>query len=91
MLARATLPKRCYNVRKMPRRSRKPPADENVATFDAEARLPGEQPEQVKNPAAQTLGRLGGLKGGKARAESLTPEKRAEIAKAAAMARWKKK
>lgn len=43
-----------------------------------------------KNPAAVALGRLGGLKGGKARAEKLTSERRAEIAKAAAIARWKK-
>ncbi len=43
-----------------------------------------------KNPAAVALGRLGGLKGGKARADSLTPEKRAEIAQKAAAARWKK-
>lgn len=35
-------------------------------------------------------GLKGGLKGGKARAESMTPERRAEIAKKAATARWKK-
>jgi hypothetical protein len=38
--------------------------------------------------AAQALGRKGGLKGGKARAESLTPKKRSEIAKKAAASRW---
>ena len=43
-----------------------------------------------KNPAAVALGRLGGLKGGKARASSLTPEQRTEIAKKAAKARWGK-
>jgi hypothetical protein len=48
---------------------------------------PEEQP--TKNPAAVALGRLGGLKGGKARKESLTPERRKEIAKKAASARWK--
>ena len=37
---------------------------------------------------AKALGRLGGLKGGKARAERLTPERRTEIAKKAAKARW---
>ena len=42
----------------------------------------------VKNPAAVALGRLGGLKGGKARAEKLTPERRVEIARKAAQARW---
>ena len=44
----------------------------------------------VKNPAAVALGRLGGLKGGKARAEALSKKKREEIAKLAAAARWKK-
>lgn len=43
-----------------------------------------------KNPAAVALGRLGGLKGGKARAEKLSAKKRKEIAKKAAAARWKK-
>ena len=43
-----------------------------------------------KNPAAVALGRLGGMKGGKARAESLTKKQRSEIAKLAAAARWKK-
>lgn len=43
-----------------------------------------------KNPAAIALGRMGGLKGGKARAASLSPAKRAQIAKKAAAARWKK-
>jgi hypothetical protein len=44
-----------------------------------------------KNPAAVALGRLGGLKGGKARANKLTPEQRKEIARKAAQARWKSK
>lgn len=43
-----------------------------------------------KNPAAVALGRLGGLKGGKARASKLTPEQRKEIARKAAKARWSK-
>ena len=47
------------------------------------------KPEETKNPAAVALGRLGGLKGGKARAGSLTPEKRKEIAQKAAAKRWK--
>jgi hypothetical protein len=44
-----------------------------------------------KNPAAVALGRLGGLKGGNARASKLTPEQRQEIARNAATARWKRK
>jgi hypothetical protein len=41
-----------------------------------------------KNPAAVILGRRGGLKGGKARAKSLSAQKRSQIAKKAAKARW---
>lgn len=47
--------------------------------------------EDGKNAAAVALGRLGGLKGGKARAKALTAKKRSEIAKKAAAARWKGK
>ncbi len=49
---------------------------------------PAEKSE--KNPAAVSLGRLGGLKGGKARSDKLTPERRSQIAKKAASARWNK-
>jgi hypothetical protein len=48
------------------------------------------EPDAGKNPAAVALGRLGGLKGGKARAAALSKKKRAEIAKLAAVTRWKK-
>jgi len=44
-----------------------------------------------KNPAAVALGKLGGAKGGKARAAKLSPAKRKAIAKKAAAARWKPK
>lgn len=43
-----------------------------------------------KNPAAVALGKLGGAKGGRARAEALTPAKRKSIARKAAAARWSK-
>ena len=46
--------------------------------------------DKEKNPAAVELGRLGGLKGGKARAAKLTSEQRSEIARKAAQSRWKK-
>ena len=51
------------------------------------------EPEEksVQEFDAKALGRKGGLKGGKARAEKLTPERRSEIAKKAAQARWKTK
>jgi hypothetical protein len=45
-----------------------------------------EEPTPLKDAAA----RLGGIKGGKARAKALTPEQRADIARLAAEARWKK-
>ena len=45
-------------------------------------------PDDTKNPAAVALGRLGGLKGGKARAKSLSKKRRTEIAKKAARKRW---
>jgi hypothetical protein len=54
----------------------------------------GEEPKTeappVKNQAAVELGKLGGKKGGAARAAKLTPEQKAEIARKAAAARWKK-
>mgnify|MGYP001600186579 CR=1 FL=1 len=48
-------------------------------------------PQDEIKAAAAALGRLGGLKGGKARANTLTPERRAEIARKAAAKRWDKK
>lgn len=47
--------------------------------------------EDGKNPAAVMLGRLGGLKGGKARAKKLSAEQRRKIAQEAAKTRWGKK
>jgi len=43
-----------------------------------------------KNPNAVALGRLGGLKGGKARIAQLTPEERRDLARKAVQARWAK-
>jgi hypothetical protein len=51
---------------------------------------PTQEPTKEKNPAAVALGRLGGLKGGKARAEKLSAKKRKEIARKAAKTRWSK-
>lgn len=51
---------------------------------------PDPDPDDGKNPAAVALGRLGGLKGGKARAKKLSAAKRKAIAKKAAAARWRK-
>jgi hypothetical protein len=49
---------------------------------------PLDDPHKGKNPAAVALGKLGGAKGGAARAAALSPAKRKAIAKKAARARW---
>lgn len=48
----------------------------------------GDDPYEGKNPAAVELGRLGGKKGGNARAQKLTAQERSEIAQRAAKTRW---
>lgn len=63
----------------------------DVLASDITAEATGEaksKEKPQKNPAAQELGRLGGMKGGKARAEKLTAKQRKEIAKKAAKVRW---
>jgi hypothetical protein len=81
----------------MPKRSSKKKniRDVNVLASHILEQATGEKtpkPEDSKkNPAAVALGRLGGLKGGKARANKLTPEQRKEIAQKAAQFRWSKK
>ena len=81
-------------------KKKKPSTDVNVTAFQILQSITGEPAdkpakkkpaEPEKNPAAVALGRLGGLKGGKARAEKLSTKKRSEIAKKAAKARWKSK
>ena len=78
----------------MPQRSskKKEPRDINELAFriveDLTSDKPPEEEKEQKNPHAVALGRLGGLKGGKARAEKLSPRKRKEIAKKAARVRW---
>ena len=79
----------------MPDRSRKRPRDLNkLAASIVDAATDGEPElsprDDGKNPAAVALGRLGGLKGGKARAAKLSKEERIEIARKAAKARWSK-
>ena len=59
----------------------------DIATGEAEEET---SIDDGKDPAAVALGHKGGLKGGKARAEKLTPEQRSEIARKASNARWKK-
>ena len=85
----------------MPDRSKTRPRDPNqlglriireatgqVPKYDPLAEKPA---DPVKNPHAVALGRLGGLKGGAARAAALGPRKRSQIAAKAAAKRWGKK
>ncbi len=82
----------------MPKRSSKKPADVNELAKsivdDATSENQPDTPEnttnkgKTKNPAAVALGRLGGKKGGPARAKKLSKKKRREIAQKAARARW---
>jgi hypothetical protein len=67
--------------------------DEVQAAFRVVQTATGEKPGKAKpkkrkNPAAVALGRLGGKKGGKARAAALSPKERSEIARKAAEKRW---
>lgn len=79
----------------MPKRSsKKEPADINqIAKSIVDQATSEDTPELTengKNAAAVALGRLGGKKGGPARAKKLSKERRSEIAKKAAEARWSK-
>lgn len=80
----------------MPDRSPKRPRDPNQLAHQVFLESIGEAPKveppamKPKNPAAVALGRLGGLKGGAARAAALGPKKRSAIAAKAAKARWGK-
>ena len=77
----------------MPTRSSRKPRDTNEVAFSVVQRATGQAPPEepsTKNQAAVELGRLGGKKGGAARAKKLTPEQRSEIAKKAAQSRWAK-
>ena len=60
----------------------------DIATGQVEDRVGESLPDPAKNPAAVALGRLGGPKGGVARAKKLTPEKRSKIAQKAALSLW---
>ncbi len=72
----------------------KKPTDANQlakSIIDAVTRVVESADKTEKNPAAVELGRRGGLKGGKARAEKLSKLQRVKIAKKAAKARWASK
>ncbi len=77
----------------MPRRPRRP-RDPNLLAREVFLEAIGElpkppDPDEGKNPHAVALGKMGGAKGGRARAASLTKKERSEAARRAARARWK--
>lgn len=79
----------------MPKRSSKKRMDTNllaksIVDETTTEKLLQKAVEDGKNPAAVMLGRLGGLKGGKARARKLSAEQRSKIAREAAKTRWQK-
>ena len=65
--------------------------DPNLSAFAALQEVVEQTEGTEKDPIAVLLGRRGGLKGGRARADKLTPTRRRQIAKKAAAARWKSK
>ena len=85
----------------MPKRSSKKPGPKDLnelaksivdrATGEGEEHADEEPEMKGKNPAAVALGKLGGKKGGPARAKKLSQQRRREIAQKAADARWRKK
>jgi hypothetical protein len=85
----------------MPKRSSKTPRDPNQLAAHLVALTTGDEPplsavekvmsnDELRKQIMREMGRAGGLKGGKARAASMTPDRRKEIAQAAAAKRWKK-
>ena len=73
-----------------PKRPRDPLQLAKLIGDIATKKVQDQDPDQGKNPAAVALGRLGGLKGGKARAKVLSPGQRIEIARKAVKTRWVK-
>ena len=84
------LERSCYSLYMT---KKKRPSDINLLARSIVEEATGEpltKPIKEKNPHAQALGRLGGLKGGKARAEKLSAKRRKSIARKAALSRWSK-
>jgi hypothetical protein len=77
------MPKRSNNLKSSPAPAR---AVATGKSYSRDGRAESRKP--AKNPAAVALGRLGGRKGGKARAAKLSPKQRSVIARKAAKSRW---
>jgi hypothetical protein len=75
----------------MPKRSRKEISDPNQSAANVLKQMFKKAEAEGKDPLAVALGRRGGLKGGRARADKLSAEQRTASAKTAAAARWNRK
>lgn len=87
------MPKRSRTAKKLSvklRTQKRPPADPNLAAASVLRSVIESGEAEGKNPLAVALGRLGGLKGGRARAERLSRDELRESARKAAKARWDK-
>lgn len=82
------MPKRSGKAKVTPLRKRRDVNQMARAVIEHVERMAEEHPG--KNPAAVALGRRGGLKGGRARMDSMTPEERRKLGEKAARARWGK-
>jgi hypothetical protein len=82
-------PKTLYDLRMLKRSSKQKDPSE-IARHVLDVVVPDAESKPEKNPAAVALGRLGGKKGGLARAAKLTSRQRTDIARKAAQSRWKK-
>lgn len=74
-----------------PKRPRDPNQLAHTVALLATGELQDVKTDSGKDPAAVALGRKGGLKGGRARAEKLSAKKRSEIATKAATLRWRQR
>jgi len=88
MLERSGTQRDTWHMAKTPKRPRDTNQLAHMIAQLATGELDDVKTDDGKDPAAVALGRKGGLKGGKARAESLTAKQRSEIAKKAAAQRW---
>lgn len=79
------------NMATKPKRPRDPNQLAKLIVGISTGEIEDSDPNVGKNAAAVSLGRLGGLKGGNARKNALSPERRSEIARKAAAGRWRKK
>ena len=73
----------------MPKPPKRPRDPNQLAKFIVDSVTAGEASSTAPEKATVTKGRPGGLSGGRARAAKLSPERRVEIARAAAAKRWK--